>query len=47
MFTHLVFSFFSHGVYGAGNSVHSPESRHTKDLMFTCIGSINGYLPVA
>jgi len=46
MVTHLVFSFLSHCVYGACNSVHSPESRLTKDLMFTNIENIDVCLPV-
>ena len=47
MVTHLVFSYLSHRVYGAGNSVHSPESSHKKDLIFTNIVNINVCLPVA
>jgi len=47
MVTRLDFSFLSHGVYGARNSVHSPASRHMKHLMFTKIDNINSFLPVA
>jgi len=41
MVTHLVFSFLSHRVYGARNSVHSPESRHTKDLIVKNIDNVS------
>jgi len=45
--THLVIIFLSHRVYGARNSVHSPESHQNKDLMLLNIDNINGWLPVA
>ena len=45
--THSAISFFSHHVCVASNSVHSSETLHKKDLMFTQIDKINGCLPVA
>jgi len=47
MVTHREFSFLSHRVYGARNSLHSPESHNTLDLTFTCIFRINVGLPEA
>jgi hypothetical protein len=43
--THLVIIFLSHRVYGARNSVYSPESHQNKDFMFTNIVHINWCLP--
>ena len=47
MVSHHAFSFLSHHVYVASNSVHSSETLHKKGLMFTQIDKINGCLPVA
>jgi hypothetical protein len=43
--SHLAFSLLSHHACVASNSVHSPESLHKMDVMFTQIDKINRCLP--